>query len=319
MKKTISTLQLICLLSSLFIHYTFVIAQQRNEPDPVKIIALLSSEYKEYFQALEGFEKVFKNSKIDYILNSVNNIKNNDFNPRVLNKINEIKPDLILALGTRALTSLEQYVEDIPIVFSMVLNPYLTNSTNARKNVTGVTMSIPVLEQFSTFKKIVPNMKTIGVVYSPEENSELIKEAGLAAKQLDIDLVEANVNNEREVPNAINNLTRIVDVIWLIVDKAVSNTDIIKYIILEGFRNDIPVMGLSAHYVEAGAVCAVSADYNSIGAQAGTMAVKILNGVEPFQVPYEKPRSFVLYINERVAASMGISINEQIRKKAVIK
>ena len=79
----------------------------------------------------------------------------------------------------------------------------------------------------------MPNLRTIGVIYTPGENSELIKEAQDAAKKLNINFIPADVTDEREFPTALQNLIRIVDVIWMIVDNAVNSDESRKYIILE--------------------------------------------------------------------------------------
>jgi len=322
MRKVLLFIQIICFLFSLFLNYSLINAQQRNISKDVKIVALMSHDYNEYREALEGFKEALKEANIKFEINLINNIGDNDFNPKIVNEIQKIKPNLILALGTRASYNANLHINDIPIVFSMVLNPNFNNSNNSyeknNKNITGVTLSIPVIKQFSTLKEIIPNLKTVGVIYSPDENSELIKEARTAAKQLNLDLVAADVSNEREVPITLNNLIRIVDVIWLIVDNAVNSFESIKHIILEGFRNDIPVMGLAENYVVAGAAFAVSADYKNVGFQSGNMAIKILNGYEPSQLPYEYPQKVVLYVNERITDGIGLKIPEKILKKAIV-
>jgi putative ABC transport system substrate-binding protein len=48
------------------------------------------------------------------------------------------------------------------------------------------------------------------------------------------------------------------------------------------------------------------------------MAVKILNGNEPSQLPYEYPQKIIIYINERIVDSIGLKIPEKIRKNATI-
>ena len=323
MIKKFLFIQLICFLTSLLLHCTLICAQERDTSNPVKIVTLMSSDYQEFREALAGFKNALNKADIKYEISLITNISNNGFNPKVIDKIRESEPDLILTLGTKALTNVNNYIKDIPIVFSMVLKSYFTQSIDTfvknNANVTGVTLSIPVIQKFSIFKEIIPDLKTIGVIYSPDENSELINEAKSAAKRLNLDLVAANVSSERDVPKALNNLTRIVDVIWMILDNAVNSDYSREYIILEGFRNDIPVMGPSENYVGAGALCAVRANYRNVGFQSGKMAVKILNGSKPSEVPYEDPKLSVIYINERIAAGIGLKITNQIKAVAKIK
>jgi len=323
MRKILISIQTVCFLLSLFLSCDLINAQQRSISRVVKIVALMSSAHDEYKEALEkaleGFKETLKEANIKFEINLINNIGNNDFNPKTVNEIQTVEPDLILSLGSKASYNVNLHIKDIPVVFSMVLNPNFNNlNSSYNKNITGITLSIPVIKQFSIFKEIMPNLKTIGVIYSPGENSELIREAQEAAKQLNLDLVAADVTNEREVPITLNNLIRIVDVIWMIVDRAVNSFESRKHIILEGFRNDIPVMGLSEYYVQAGAAFAVSADYKNVGVQSGNMAIKILNGNEPSQLPYEYPQKVVLYVNRKITNGIGLKIPEKILKEAII-
>ena len=315
-------LQTICFLLSLLLNYDLINSQQKGTSGTVKIVVLMSSDLDEYKLALDGFKDALSNSNIKFEINQISDIGDNNFNPKITNEIRKLKPDLILGLGTKSANNLHTYINDIPVVFSMVLNPNFINSNHQsgknNKNITGVSLSIPVIKQFSTLKEMIPNLKTIGVIYNPYENSELIKEAQTAAKQLNLDLVAVDVSYEREVPMTLNNLIKYVDVIWLIVDRMVNSVESRKNIILEGFRNDIPVMGLSEKVVRAGAAFAVSADYRNVGFQSGNLAVKILNGDEPSQLPYEYPQKTIIYINERIVDSIGLKISEKIRKNAVI-
>ena len=323
MRKIFIFIQTVFFLLSLSLDYDLISAQQRNVSKNVKIVALMSTAYDEYKEALEealeGFKEALTEANIKFEINLISNVGDNDFNPETVNEIQTIKPDLILSLGSKAFYNISLHMNDVPVVFSMVLNPNFNNLNNSyNKNITGITLSIPVITQFSIFKEIMPNLQTIGVIYSPEENSELIKEAQEAAEQLNLDLVAADVTNEREVPKTLNNLIRLVDIIWMIVDRAVNSFESRKHIILEGFRNDIPVMGLSEYYVQAGAAFAVSADYKNVGVQSGNMAIKILNGDKPSQLPYEYPEKVVLYINERVTDGIGLKVPEKILKEAII-
>lgn len=322
MRNILLIVKIISFSLTLFLYFEFVNAQQKIPSKTVKIFAIMSRNYPEYNEALEGFKEALTDANIKFDINLVTSLKEDNPNLKIIDDIKKAEPDLILALGTNAVNSVNTNINDIPIVFSMVLNPTFGNSKNSstnNKNITGVSLSVPVIKQFSTFKEIIPNLKTVGVIYSPDENSELIKEAEISAKKLNIDLIAADVNDENDVPRTLNNLIRIVDVIWMIVDKAVNSIESRRHIIMEGFRNDIPVIGPSENYVVAGAAFAISADYKNVGWQTGKITVKILEGNEPSQLPCEYPNKTVIYINEKIINSIGIKIPNTILQNAVIK
>jgi len=309
MRRIYLFLQIFWILFFQINFHNLTIAQENKGSKNVSITAVLSGEYKEYKEALEGFKENLTKNNIQFTIHEEINKSNGYFDLKIIDRIKAKRPDLILALGTKAASNLNNYIDNIPIVFSMVLFPHIGNlAVNNKKNITGVTLSIPVITQFTILKEIMPNLRTIGVIYTPGENSDLIKEAQNTAKILNINFIPADVTDEREFPTALQNLIRIVDVIWLIVDNAVNSDESRKYIILEGYKNNTPVMGPGKNYVGAGAAFAVSANYKDIGFQSGNLAVKILNGNNSSYKLYEHPSKVVLYVNERITDWFGIEI-----------
>jgi len=297
-------------------------AQLRQASPPVHIVAVMSEDYPQYREAYEGFNEALRQSDIRYTIELIESIEENSINPGIVNQISEKNTDLILAIGTRAATRISAVIRDIPIVYSMVVSPnFNANSGMRNDNITGVTLMVPVIEQFRLLRRIIPDLKNIGVIYTSGENAVLIREAERAALNLNLNLVKGEVNSEREVPQTLQNLIRIVDVIWKIVDTSTNSRESTEYIILEGYRDNIPVIGLAENIVRAGAVLALCADYIEVGRQSGIIAQSILAGADPADMTVENPKNFVLYVNGRIADGIGLEIPESInrRMKVIIK
>jgi len=313
MRKSLIYIYIFCVLVFIVFHHSSVTAQQRQIPDTAQIQVVMSKDRPEYREALEGFKDALNQANVRYNI-SIELLGNNNFDFRIIDRIMEQKPDLILAVGTNAAINLSTYIKDIPIVVSMVLNPYLNNSTRSN-NLAGVYLSIPAEIQFDILKGIIPDIKRLGVLYSPEENLELIREAQKAANKYNIDLISVEVNNEREVPRRLENLIRFVDAIWMVVDYEVTSIESRKYIINEGLKKNIPVIGFAEYTVSAGAALALAcSDFKSVGSQAGRMSIRILQGNEQDEFHYEHPENIILYVNERIAKDIGLEIPESIKK-----
>lgn len=321
MKRTVRYIVLFFTFFLLIFKFNIITAQETTDLKNIKIVVLTSHNYDEYQQAFEGFKKALTETNIKFTISMMKDLGNTNVNGELVAEIQKSKPDLILTLGSTATYTISSYIQDIPIVFSMVLYPNMNNSNNSKGNnsgnITGVSLSIPVDKQFSVLKQIIPNLKTIGVIYSADENLPLIKEAQQVAKVLNLNLIAADVTDERDVPQALNNLIRIVDALWMIVDKSINSTFSRTNLILEGFRNNIPVMGLSENYVRAGAAIAVSADYMTVGMQTGKLAIQILNGESPAEIPIEYPQKLNIYINEKIIDGIGLKIPTTILKKVI--
>jgi len=309
------------LLILIFLNYLPVYAEQAQAAADVRIVVLISGSQPEYREALAGFEKALQAARILPELVVLDDINVGGSNDDLIARIYRNSPDLIFALGTSAASKVRA-IRDIPIVYSMVLNTSFMDDggTIARNNtnITGVTLTIPVLEQFTKYKEIFPKLRTVGVIYNPDENAELIREAQQAARARNIELIPADVKDERGVPRSLRNLIQVVDVLWLIVDKAVNSLDSRKYIFIECFKNNIPVMALSENRVRELAAFAVTADYEGIGWQSGEMAKRIFRGVPPSAIPVESPHKLNIYINKRIIDSIGLEIPDSVLKNAII-
>ncbi|MFC1729958.1 ABC transporter substrate-binding protein [candidate division KSB1 bacterium] len=291
-------------------------AQQRTGTEEYRIVAVMTADYPEYREAYEGFIEELRTRGIGYTVELIESIGNNDIDENFVRRVRENNTDLILAIGTRAADSISKRISDIPIVFAMVMNPHFDTSDDlSYRNVTGVRFSIPVETQFQVYKEIIPGLTNIGVIYTPEENEDVVSEAEQAARNLDLNLVKGNVNSEREVPQTVQNFIRVVDIIWKIVDSAVSGRETTEHIVLEGFRNNIPIVGLGENIVRAGAALAVSADFRMVGMQSGVLAEKILQGTSPAALEIEYPREYILYVNARIANGIGLRIPDSLEQR----
>ncbi|KPK95783.1 hypothetical protein AMJ80_03615 [bacterium SM23_31] len=301
------------LLISLYLSYLPSYARQEKSEADVTILVLMTGNWEEFREILYGFENVLQDSGIEYNIILKDSINDEISDEDLLNEINRDNPDLIFSIGSRT-HSIIHYIKDIPVVFSTYLKPNVNNSEvqgTEYDNITGVTFFVPVIEQFTIYKEIIPRLRTIGVIHNSDQNKDLITEAQQAAKLLNIQLFEGE-------PRTLNNLIRVVDAFWIIVENTSTSHESNKRIIREGTLNYIPVMAPDKKFVSAGAPFAICADFPDIGRQSGDMAVKILQGIHPSLIPIETPQKSNIYINEKTIESIGLEISDNIMKNLII-
>ncbi len=107
-----------------------------------------------------------------------------------------------------------------------------------------------------------------------------------------------------------------IDALWLIPDLVVCQPTVIGHILRSSLKHKIPVMGVSQSYVKAGALLALSCDYEDIGRQSGEIALRILNGESLVDIPVSVARKTKLYLNLAVAERLRIKIPRDIIKRA---
>ena len=272
------------------IYMTFVLPGHAQEnPQSLRgdftIAVIKSRDSSLHNAALSGFRAALQDKDVNASI-SVYNIEDDTTEREIVSRIKTTKPDLIVTLGTMATKAASEGITDLPIVFSVVLNPVDSGLVKSMKssgnNLTGASMDIPVKTQFEWFKKVVPNVKTIGVLYNPDETKTVIDEAVKVAEEMKLKLIAVPVYSEKEVPKAAQDLMRRVDALWPVADSTVfSSPQAAQFILLHTLRTKTPFMGLSSAFVKAGALFTVGCNYEDIGRQSGELAARTLAGEKP--------------------------------------
>jgi putative ABC transport system substrate-binding protein len=217
---------------------------------------------------------------------------------------------LVLTLGSLATGAAVKEISDIPIVACMV---FRTDGLKKMPNVTGVGLEFPLQVQTSWLQVLLPKAKTVGVLYSPDENKMRIEAAGRIMQNVGLKLVAQEVRFPQDVPAALEGMTKKVDVLWAVADTVAMTPKTAKDVLLPfSVRNNIPLIAPSPTWVKAGALYALEWDYTDIGAQAGDMAVKALKGVPPSAIPTASPRKVYYALNLKTAQQMNITFSDQL-------
>lgn len=287
---------------------------------PVVIAVVLSRDIAPYRDALEGFEDQLKREGRPYRLQSFN-IEAYSHDPAsLIDRIRSKKPSLVLTLGSSATEFVAEQVDEIPIVFSMVLpSPAGAKERqpwDGRGNVTGATMQIPLGVQFQKIREVLPEARNVGVLYDPLVSGPLIEQALSIAGAEGLALIPLEVTSEADIVDQMRTLDGRIDVLWSVADSTVFTPQGLRHILLSTLRDRIPFVGLSPAFVKAGALLALSCDYGDVGRQSGEMAVKILDGERPGAIPAAVPREVNFSVNLNTAREIRVAITDEIREAA---
>jgi putative ABC transport system substrate-binding protein len=288
--------------------------------DSTPVVVLESRHMRAYDAALNGFEDAMKRRGFEpqlarYVLNE--DLTTHD---QLAALARGMGAGVVLALGTDAARFAKGAELEIPAVFSMVSEPGASGLLNADGTVsspmTGACLDVPVREQFMSLLDVVPGAKRVGVVYNPGETQLLVDEGRAVANSMNLGFVSEEVRSEVDVPKALGSLRPKIDALWLVGDRTVLTTQSLQYVFLFAFQNNLPLIGLSEHFVKMGALFAVGPDYEDIGRQSGELAARILSGEEPRDLSYVSPRKVLLSLNLRTAEIIGIRIPDHVVRSA---
>lgn len=247
---------------------------------------------------------------------------NNGTASQIARKFIGDRPDVIVAIATPSAQAVVAATRDIPVVYSAVTDPVAAKLVKTWEasgtNVTGVSDLSPLDKHLELIRKIVPNAKRIGVIYSPgEANSVAIVEAlKKAVGPAGFTLVEGAAARTVDVPSAAQSLVGKADVIYAPTDNNVMSA--FEGIVKVAQQAKLPVIAADTSAVKRGAVAALGLNYYDLGRQTGKLVVRVLKGEAPGKIASQVSTTFELHVNPVAAQKQGVTLSDELVKSAKV-
>lgn len=289
-------------------------AVSANERD---IIVVQSQKIKPYNEVVTGFvekcaEKGFSIKDVYTLHGNLDAGKNVSYNF----KANNPNPDLVLAVGVLAATFVKELYQVTPLIFTMVINYDQFNLTG--NNITGITMDVPIEDQFTVINTFLGKNKNVGVIYDPIKTGNLISKALRVSENFGLNIFRSEITLEKEIKPKLNNIIKKIDALWLMPDSSIASDKSRDYIIKMALEKHLLTFCTSNSLVKSGALVSVLPDYKSIGFQAAALALTLLGDTSITSLGIKQPGIFKLLINRQTAGKMGIDLlSIQSRYKTV--
>ena len=230
------------------------------------------------------------------------------------------KPDVIVAIATPSAQATAAATKQIPVVFAGITDPVaaklIKNWQPTGTNITGVSDYQEIVPQIDFMKKIVPNVKSVGYIYSPSEinSTVVLKNLQTHLAKQNISLIAVPSQRTADISTAANTLKGKVDLIYTTTD----NNVVSAYESLVKFANEnkIPLLASFPDAIERGAVAAYGMSYYDVGRQSGKLVVRILKGEKPGNIAPELGQSLRLVINADAAKKQGVNLSTEIIQSA---
>ena len=210
---------------------------------------------------------------------------------------------------------------DIPVIYTAVTDPIAAELANADGTpvgeVTGTSDKLPVTEQLAMIREILPDAKTIGIMYTTSEVNSLsaIEEYKIAAPEYGFEIVETGISTTADVPLAADSLLSKVDCVTNLTDNTVVAS--LPVILDKANKSNVPVFGSEIEQVKIGCLAAMGLDYIDLGKQTGKMAAAVLKGEKKAsEMDFEVIEEAAFYGNEKVAENLGITFPEDLTSSA---
>jgi len=163
----------------------------------------------------------------------------------------------------------------------------------------------------------LPGTKRIGTLYVPGEvNSVYYKDQLVAtAKQFNLEVEAVGVSSSGEVPDgALALCGRGIDVFCQISDNLTGAS--FASIGQAAKKSRIPLIGFATGQARHGAFMTLSRDFYDNGVSSARLAMRVLRGENPAQIPFEPVLKTRFTLNLAAAGQLGIAIPENLVKMA---
>ena len=271
-------------------------------------------------QLEEGFKKRILESEFaisDSIVFTYDNAQGNaSLQNQIVDKIIRNKPDLVYVLGTPIAIAIQKRDSSLIIVQGTVTDPIEAGLAlswdGSGKNYAATTDLPPIDKQITLIKKLIPNIKSLGIVYNTGEvNSVAVVRRirkYIEDNNLDIKLQERPVANTSEVSTATESLKGRVEAIYMPPDNTVhAAIQVVCKIVTD---NKIPLFTTVESSLKDGAFAALSLDYFKLGEESADIALMILEGkAKAGEIPIKPTDDPIIIINESVANKLNIDLS----------
>jgi putative ABC transport system substrate-binding protein len=268
-----------------------------------EVLILLSHDAPPYLQTQIGFQELLSSHdpKLRFEAQSVENDVQLE---AMLRRMQTDPPRLILTLGTRATRAVLAREHGIPVISGLIVNQ---EPLQKAENATAVTLEFSAVEQWRWLRRVLPGARNIGVLFSPSEGEPLFQELERMAHADQIELLPLPAANPADLPALLERLPLRLDALWPVDGARLFAPASVRELLLHSFRNRLPLIGMSASWVQAGALYALEWDYADLGRQCAELAQDILRqGKAAHSLPIQSPRLAHLTVNLNTAAHMKL-------------
>jgi len=264
----------------------------------------------------KGFIKALDDAGLNYTVDQQNASGDQPTCQTIASKLVNDGDDLILAIATPAAQAVAGATSEIPVLITAVTDPAASDLVESNEvpggNITGTSDLTPVKEQISLLKKILPDAKTVGVIYcTAESNSEIqAKMAKEAIEAAGMTAVDYTVSSSNEIQTVVTSMVGKVDAIYAPTDNTIAAG--MTTVAMIANENKIPTICGEEGMVKAGGLATYGIDYYELGYLTGKQAVKILTegaDVSKMPIEYLPLEKCKLSVNEETAKTLGIDLS----------
>lgn len=229
--------------------------------------------------------------------------------------------DIMVGIATPAAQALANASQEIPVILGAITDPESSELVESNErpggNVTGVSDLTPVREQLALIHELLPEVQTLGIMYSSSEDNSIIqgKMAEEFASEFGFDTETMTISSTNDVSQAGSALASKVDAIWVPTDNTIASA--FPTLVEQADAQGIPIFPAVDTMVQEGGLATIGLNQYELGRLTGEMAAAVLKGEsDPAVTPIQYAEEGDLFINTKKAEELGISISSSMLERA---
>ncbi len=240
----------------------------------------------------------------------------------IAKQFNEMKLDVIVPITTPSAQACTNAIKDRPIIFVAVTDPVGAALIPALgKNeglIAGISDMTPVNSQLKLAKLIIPDAKTVGIIYNPGETNSVVQKnlAKNACDSLGMKLIEITGTTTPEILSALNSVISEIDAIYIGTDNTTASC--IEAVGNMAINAKVPIISGDIDIARGGGTIGFGFNYYLTGREGGKLVYDVLLGKAPSEIEsgLVDKDSLNLYVNLDRAEKMDIRIPDSLISKA---
>jgi len=231
----------------------------------------------------EGSGVVFEETNVNFDASLI---------PQMLTRLAGGGPDLMATVATPVSVSAKNQLRTrtFPIVFFPIADPVhaklVPSWTAGDRLITGSSVALDYDALLAFFKKLLPDMKRLGLLYDTGDDSSKAAVDGfeaVAGKQ-GIAVVRVGVDNPNELPQRVQSAVGRVDALFTVASGRIQQG--MAAVSATAERAKLPILTSIPQAVQQNyALAAFSVSFEQSGEAAGHIAGRILKGEDPANIP----------------------------------
>jgi len=239
--------------------------------------------------------------------------------PALIGELLALKVAVIVTAGTPATLAVKKATTSVPLVMSAVGDPVGTgivpSLSHPGGNITGLTAISTEIDakRLELLREVVPSVSYIALLWNAASPLQVLaeKQVQAAAQVLRMRVLSLGVKTEEEIKSALAVMARErPDALLVLADRLLLHH---RALIMDfATRHRLPGVHAYRELVEAGGLMSFGPSYADMHKRAAYFVDRILKGAKPGDLPVERPRTFELVINLKVARALGLTIPQSV-------